>query len=206
MTDAARDKFVTSLFEVGDELSGALEDLHEPADLLRAHFVVELLLQQIPPAHRKELLLSAIDTSTGMVLPVQFVRLQLDRIRRDSGALLSRDDLDELRQLLLSRIAARAYGGELLSNRHCVWLLFWWETWDSEVACGWVEEQAATALGLTRLLTAFEGHARQDKHHPLIAFLDLESARANATKWLNDPATTEEERALLKGFLKYGEH
>ncbi len=199
--DGAEPVFIAALFDVGDDLPNRVETLLDVSDLLLAEFIVESLLERRPVEVRVPLFRDAMSGSTGVIFPIEVVKLQMHRHERDRSPAIAQSELQQLLRKLVSRVVALADWGALLNHRHLAPLLY---AWDQVVPDGprpWTEEQAAKRAGLAPLIMAFDRHAREDGQHPLVRFLDVDAAKERARQWLQEPGLDPEEKAALEAFL-----
>lgn len=192
--------FMAALFDVGDALPN-VETLLDISELLLAEFLVESLLERSPAAERAALFREAMDASTGIVLPIEVVRLQMHRHERERSPAIAQSDLEQLLTELIGRVVAEAKSGELLNHLHLAPLLYAWDEVEPGAPRSWAEEQAARRAGLVRLIAAFERIGGDDGRHPLARFIDLERAKERARQWLGDSGIDNGERDVLEALL-----
>ncbi len=192
---------MAALFDLGDELPNRVETLLDISELLLAEFLVESLLERRPVAERVPLFREAMDASTGIVLPIEVVRLQMHRHKRERSPAIAKSDLEELLSALVHRVVAATESGALLNHRHLAPLLYAWDEVEPGAPRPWTEAQAGSPAGLARLITAFDRHAREDGQHPLVRFIDLDAAKERARQWLDDSELDAGEREAFEALL-----
>jgi len=116
--DGAEPVFIAALFDVGDDLPNRVETLLDVSDLLLAEFIVESLLERRPVEVRVPLFRDAMSGSTGVIFPIEVVKLQMHRHERDRSPAIAQSELQQLLRKLVSRVVALADWGALLNHRH----------------------------------------------------------------------------------------
>jgi predicted KAP-like P-loop ATPase len=160
--------FMAALFDVGDALPNRVETLLDISELLLADGLVESLLERRPAAERAALFREAMDASTGIVLPIEVVRLQMHRHERERSPAIAQSDLEQLLTELIGRVVAEAKSGDLLNHRHLAPLLYAWDEVEPCAPRSWAEEQADQRAGLVRLIAAFDRISPEDGQRALV--------------------------------------
>ena len=195
--------FISSLFDIGDQLEAQVERMLDASDTLRSEFIVEDLLDRLRLDERLHALEEAVEDSEGVALPLNFIRFTLHRADREAQpAIADEEGLRVLGQRLLPRIRGLASGEQLLNHRHLPELMYAWSFFGEEGdARSWAEEHTGTPEGLLRLFQAFAHYKGPDNAHPLSEYIDLDEAVARAERWLDSgelqPETAEGLRTAL---------
>lgn len=132
--------FVTSLFDIGDQLPERPVDFFTIAPDIYASRIIYWYLRQEPDiARRGKILCSAIELTTGLYLPT-YVVSQEGAQKKFAERLTSDEDLAVLRDLCLGKIRNGAETGDLVKNSNLLFILYEWKrlAGDEEVK-GWVE-------------------------------------------------------------------
>jgi hypothetical protein len=200
---------IASLFDVGDDLEAQVERSFDVSDSLQAEFLIQDLLERLEPSSRLPVLRSAIESSSGVILPASFVRLMSHSNRRSGGSPLTEAELQTLGPTILHRIEDLAAEDRLPINRHLPELLVAWDEWgDIEHARAWAARKAETPEGFAALAETFYnyGRGRGGNQHPLVDYIDLEDALNQARDWITDESVDDETRQKLTAVLTYIEN
>lgn len=127
------ENFVTALWDVGEDLSEDAPGMFQISPAMLAHRVVYQCLNRIPDvAGRGRIVLSALKTTTGIHLPVCYVRIEASRKEKSDGIeeiLIADDDVNLAKQLCIEKIKAAALTDGLLNENMSIYLRIW-KVWD----------------------------------------------------------------------------
>lgn len=174
-----RVSFFTALFNIGDHLEVKNErgwfttntgDISER--IIRA-----VLSRESSDARRAELLLEAIQKTTGVYLPVNVVRVEIARrARHPEYARLPESTLPELKKACLERIGDWAKLNQ--GHYQFSYILAAWKAWGTDEISKWIENFISTEDGLLHFLRAFLGQIElnspfTDEHlRPAMTFME----------------------------------
>jgi predicted KAP-like P-loop ATPase len=152
--------FVTAIFDVGDLLPEKGGGFATIDPLMHAgRVVLWFLLAEEDLDRRQRLIEEAVERTTGLVLPVQYVALEhpsKDDKREANRRTIQPDALPRFRKLCVSKLSAAAEAGQLLPNTHFGVLLFQWSDWgDAAEVRQWVDSVTRTQEDLALFLRGF---------------------------------------------------
>jgi len=148
--------FVTSLFDIGDELPKAGGGMFEIEPAMHAIRIVHWHLKRLNNPHEQARILGeAIRATTGLYLPVRQVSLE-EGTKDPEDRLVDDADLPQLQALCLAKLRDAAGQGTLQRNSEMARLLYSWSAWAGvNEPKQWVEGLLASDDGVLAFLRAF---------------------------------------------------
>lgn len=149
--------FATALMDVGDLLPNAPRRMFEIEPDMHANRVVYWATKRATKERRREIVRAALADATGLYLPVRYLVLEEDALKKDAeNAALTADDVAELKKVASDRIASAAKTPDLSRSAFLDSLLYAWQQWgDASDPKRYVADMVATRDGLLAFLRAF---------------------------------------------------
>lgn len=159
---ANAEPFITSLFDIGDELSKFPREYLEMTTTDYASLVVLEVLKSISAvAERKAILHRAISETEGTFLPAIVISLQDQSVYGERGSsryIIPEGECAELRGLCLQKIIQAAKNGRIINlmQNSLLELLEIWQRWNAEYTPNeWLEEASKDPDILLSILEAY---------------------------------------------------
>ncbi len=149
--------FVTSIFDIGDDLPEATPGLFDESPYWNVKRIIYWHLKKEKDKKRRgQILKEAIEATGGLFLTVRIIADEEYRhIKKGEtdDVLLEPGDLEVLKLLCIDKIRQAAVSGELRAHRKKNYIIYLWNKWtpDGE-AKRWVEELIQTDDGLLSFL------------------------------------------------------
>lgn len=149
---------LTALFDISDECLPEWESAQRPPTDRLLLFLSSSILQSIQDrAQRLETFSNAVETSTGLYLPVSKVALEEPESKRQAVGGLSEAELAPLQRNCLNRIKNWAGAGKLINHPALGYILLRWQEWSQDESCrSWVASQINSKEGLISICTSLE--------------------------------------------------
>lgn len=148
---------VTALFDIGDELSDEPDDFFGISPAMHAVRIIHWYLKQEPDARaRAAILKEAVNSTSGVFLPVMKVSIEDSRDERErepDTSLVEDEELVELRRLCVEKMRQAAESSRLRDHPRLKYLLFRWKEWaTAEEVSTWVDGLIQSRDGLMDFL------------------------------------------------------
>jgi len=149
---------LTALFDISDECLPEWESAQRPPTDRLLLFLSSSILQSIQDrTERLETFSKAVETSTGLYLPVSKVALEEPGSKRQAVGGLSETELAPLQRNCLNRIKSWAEAGKLINHPALGYIILRWQEWSQDETCrSWVASQINSKEGLIRICTSLE--------------------------------------------------
>jgi predicted KAP-like P-loop ATPase len=209
--------FITAVFDVADSLSDEKRGMLEVPVQWKVGFLVANAIKKLSDVGKRfELLAHAMDATSGLFMPVEFVALMsAPNEDQSQERLFPESNLEELRKIGVRKIESAAASGTLVAHPRLSSLLGVWRLWGkSEDVKSYVEGITGTPQGTTHFLKSFvvrsvsqqsgdylgteRRYIRSGSIEPLIS-LDSLSARVNS---LHQEGLSDEDRDAINAFTK----
>ncbi|MEW6668540.1 MAG: hypothetical protein AB1512_25285 [Thermodesulfobacteriota bacterium] len=151
--------FITSLFDVGDELPETPPGFYVFGTDVHARRIIHFyLIREKEVTKRESILSSALRDTTGIFLPVYITHGEDDRHERKkdpASFLVGESALPALKAMCVERIRNAAQSGSLAGVRELAHLLYVWRIWTTpDEPRKWVQE-VLIVQGVTKILLPF---------------------------------------------------
>ena len=156
--DATKIKIAISVLwelgkQIGDEREAAFDLNDIDTQILRFAYDTS---KQLPSADIKSLLTSLIQKCPNIYYPA-VLRYHIEKeIQRGDTAILTSDELEELKQILVKKINAATTNNTLPDEKNLVFILYRWREWESKTAVtNYIRNLISTKKGLLTFLKSF---------------------------------------------------
>lgn len=211
--------FVTALFDVGDQLSDEYRGMADISPAMHARRIIYWhLKQEADLARRGEMLRTAMEQTTGLMLPIGFTSLiEPDPRRQDAEEFVPADFVADLKAICVGKIQTAL--GENRLPKDLASLLYRWRDWGGqEGAATFCAELIKTNDGLLRFLKTFVNRSSSQgmsdhvarlrwyiRRRDIEAFLPFEVVESKVNALPSSLALSDEDKRAVEQFKKTAE-